>query len=197
MNTDSYQVISAQLESGEKLLWNGVPRQGIFLKSSDFYFIPFSLMWGGFAIFWEFMVIFLPGHAKNGNSPGQFRWFMPLWGIPFVCIGLYLIFGRFFVDAKQRAKTFYGVTNKRVIIISGLVTSQIRSLYPQNLGEISISEMQDGSGTILFGSQLPFPYGMRNASWPGMNANAVPCFDSIPKAKEVLKIIQQELQNRS
>ena len=36
------------------------------------------------------------------------------WGIPFLAIGLHFMFGRFLIDAKQRANTGYGVTDRRV-----------------------------------------------------------------------------------
>src|SRR5207248_6281465 len=65
--------IARALDSGESLIWSGTPRQGILLRPSDAYMIPFSLLWGGFAIFWEASVLRL-----SGPNAG----FMSIWGIP-------------------------------------------------------------------------------------------------------------------
>jgi len=43
------------LSKDEKLLWTGKPSDGIIFRGSDVFMIPFSLMWGGFAIFWVVM----------------------------------------------------------------------------------------------------------------------------------------------
>src|SRR5690349_16574111 len=98
-------VLTPRLSSGERLLWSGQPRQGVFLRGSDALLIPFTLLWAGFACFWEYMVVRNP-------TPLLFR----LWGIPFLMVGAYLVVGRFFLDAWTRRHTVYGLTSQRVIV---------------------------------------------------------------------------------
>ena len=129
MNFDATQVIQSELESGERLLWAGQPIQGIKLRGSDVFMIPFSFLWGGFAIFWEYSVI-------QNDAP----FFFILFGIPFVLVGVYIMFGRFFIEAKQRSKTFYGLSNERVVIASGLLRKKVRSLNLRTLTDVSLSE---------------------------------------------------------
>jgi hypothetical protein len=115
------------------------------------------------------------------KAPG----FFALWGIPFVLVGLYLIAGRFFVDARQRTATAYGITNKRAIIVSGLFSRSVKSLTLRTLTDVTLSERSDGSGSIVFGSQPSSGPWLGGASWPGRSAQQLPSFDLIEDAKAV------------
>jgi hypothetical protein len=184
--------LSSELSSGERLLWSGRPPQGMMLRKSDVFMIPFSLMWGGFAIFWELMVLSHLRGNGGGDSQTVVRFVFPLFGLPFVLIGLYIIFGRFFVDKKLREKTFYGVTNQRIIIKSGLFTRSTKSLNLRTLSDLSLTEKPDGSGTISFGPVVPFSSwsGAGSSSWPNSRRYSPPCFDTVPEAKRVYEIIR-------
>jgi hypothetical protein len=170
------QVLAPLMGAGERLLWSGRPRQGIFLQGSDGFLIPFSLMWGGFAIFWEYSV-------WTSKAPFFFR----LWGVPFVLVGLYFMIGRFFADARTRSKTWYGVTSERVIIVSGWLSRNVKSLQLRTLSDLSLSEGSDGMGTITFGPVAP--------RWSAFSRwspsrDDVPSFQSIPAAREVFDRIR-------
>jgi hypothetical protein len=182
MWNDQSQAVRAQLESGEQLIWSGQPRQGLVLRPSDRFMIPFSLLWGGFAIFWETTVIL--------TGAPIFFW---LFGVPFVLVGLYLIFGRFFTDARARASTFYGVTNDRIIITSGKHGKRVQSLSLSMLGDISLDERADGSGTIIFAATSNPPGRVGNSgSMQGIGAGrqVAPSFEMIPQAKKVYEMIR-------
>ena len=52
-DTEATREIERRLESGERLIWSGAPREGLALRRGDLFMVPFSLVWGAFAIFWE------------------------------------------------------------------------------------------------------------------------------------------------
>lgn len=165
----------------EKLLWTGTPKKGILFRPSDVFMIPFSILWGGFAIFWESSVI-------TSDVP----FFLALWGIPFVAAGLYITVGRFFYDKYNRDKTVYGVTDKRVIIKSGVFKKNFESFNIKNLFNLSIDEKSDGSGTIKLnsGNATGFPQGISISGWPG--SKQVPAFEFIPEVRSVYNLILKQ-----
>ncbi len=168
--------MAALLDSRESLLWSGIPRQGLLFRNDDVFMIPFSLLWGGFAFFWEWSVL-------RSNAPI----FFALWGVPFVLVGLYVIVGRFFVDARLRANTMYGLTNHRVVILSGLFSRSTTSLSLRTLTQVTLKERSDRTGTILLARPLPYSSwssGMR-WTWMGWGQYATPAFEMIPEAKHV------------
>ena len=172
--------LQGYLAPGEKLLWSGQPETGLKLRASDTFVIPFSLMWAGFAFFWEYSVL-------STNAPLFFR----LWGVPFVLVGLYMVVGRFFVDAWVRARTVYGVTSQRILILPG-DTRSLTSLSLRTLPEVTVTERPDGSGTISFGG-LPYlatssPRGFR---YPSSTCRA---FEFIFEVRTVSSIIQAAQQ---
>jgi hypothetical protein len=65
---DSEDLVSRELVPNERLLWSGRPESGIRLRPADALMIPFSLLWGGFAFFWEYGVVHIS--AKRGNGSG-------------------------------------------------------------------------------------------------------------------------------
>jgi hypothetical protein len=174
MSYDAERAIRPELGPGEKLLWSGQPRGGIRLRPQDAFLVPFSLMWGGFAIFWELSVV-------RTNAPLFFR----LWGIPFVLVGLHLIVGRFVADAYARGRTMYGLTNQRVIILSGLTGRQTKSLPLRTLGDICLIEQSDRSGTIMLGPTIGAYGWMAGAGWPMTARYQVPALEMIDNAKSV------------
>lgn len=175
MPTNPNHLLREEINAGEHLIWSGQPRQGFRLRPSDLFLIPFSIMWGGFAIFWEAAVLI-------GGAP----FFFTLWGIPFVLVGLYLIGGRFFVDAKQREKTAYALTHERILIVSGLFGRNVKSIGLKNLSEINLKLNNDGSGTLSFGPVQPLTAWTTGFAWPGMGGKySPPAFEMIEQARQV------------
>ena len=152
-----------RLLDGERIAWSGRPGQGMILTSRDWFLIPFSLVWCGFVIFWEAMVL-------QSKAPGLFA----LWGIPFIFAGVYVTIGRFAVDAWLRRHTRYALTNRRILIVRSGAFGKVTSVGLDRVPDMQVSERPDGRGTIRFGQQVPY------WAWNGLGG-LTPSLDPTPQ----------------
>lgn len=179
MDNDELKV-RGELSRDEKLIWTGRPYQGLMIRPADGLLIPFSLLWGGFAIFWEVSVF-------QSGAPAFFL----LFGAAFVIIGLYLIFGRFFHDMLRRRHVLYGLTDKRLIFMS---KSGIRSVLLSDAGDLKYSPHKGGRGTLQFGKS-PSLFSMTASHQMGFWSGrpAVPTFERIQDGARVYQEVKRLL----
>jgi hypothetical protein len=175
----------------ERVLWTGQPDAGRIFSSADIFAIPFSLLWGGFAIFWEWNALHIGGFGSTRDGLPSISFFA-LWGIPFVLIGLYMIVGRFFYKVWARKRTYYAVTNQRVLILSEMFGRKVQSIYLSMLPALDTSIRADGSGTITFGSNSSMDSFYANSGLGFFNrrsAAIAPAFEDIPDVRIVADTI--------
>lgn len=135
---NEYSFCSPHLINGEYILWRGRPGKGKLLNKSDAFLIPFSFLWCGFASYWEWSVL--------QNGIGLFT----LFGIPFVCAGVYLVIGRFFHLAWLRKHTYYVITNLKIIRKQG---NNVDVLMGKNLPSFTVITYEADHGSIRFTPQ--------------------------------------------
>lgn len=148
--------IPSMLHADEQLMWSGQPDVRAYVLRGAWFVIPFSLLWGGFAIFWEASVV-------TTGAPPLF-W---LWGVPFVLIGLYMIFGRWFVARREAQQTFYALTDRRILIVSGVWRRQVTELRVRSLPLVRLELGRGGIGTVALSQGSPFAF-RPPPGWPTM-----------------------------
>lgn len=173
------------------MLWTGKPNRSVHFHSYDWYAIPFSLLWGGFAIAWE------AGATNAGHAGKEVLWIFGLWGIPFVLAGQYAIWGRFFYTAWKKRRVVYAVTNRRLLTIVRSPQAKVISLYLQRLPGLSKTIMSSGVGTIAFGELPTIVSGFRGQKQPRpdnlfLNLD-VPVFVDIDNAADVARLIETQV----
>lgn len=117
----------------------GHPDPKVRFAPIDVLLVPFSLLWGGFAVVWEW-------HAITTSDSILFA----LWGIPFVLVGLYFIGGRFIYKKRQKMRTVYGLTDTRAI-----VSSSERSFEDTPVKDVPVRVSRSRGNrhaTVFFGS---------------------------------------------
>ena len=134
------------LEKGERVLWAGMPARGNGLGPRDIIMIPFSLAWAGFAFFWEYSTVI--SFLRTGSW--IYIVFM-IFGSVFVLAGIYLVIGRFFFDAYAAKRTFYAVTDRRVMIRRDYFPKRLQSLIIDRIGGMELAGGKGNLGSITFG----------------------------------------------
>jgi len=179
MATASELELSTYLDPGERLLWWGRPRRGIRLRPHDWFMIPFSMVLAEGIVGGECALV-----AQAWRNPDLLHIVIPIAYVPLTLFALYLLIGRFVLEARSLTRTHYGLTDKRVLIVGGLWWRESDRLKLETLDEIVIKPNRNGRGTILFGTDKP-------GAWAGLSRYATPRFDQIEDARQVYEMIRE------
>jgi hypothetical protein len=142
MDPQAQQAIGPELSAGETLIWAGRPQRGIKLRDIDAFLLPFGAIWCAFLI---------PPFLFANRDGSALFYILPF---AMLILGLYFAFGSLPVDAYRRRRTFYGLTNERVVIVAGLFRRHVKTLLIGSLSDLSLDAKADGSGTITLGPTL-------------------------------------------
>ncbi|MBR6051759.1 MAG: hypothetical protein IKP68_11235 [Clostridia bacterium] len=134
-------LIRSELSYDEMLLWSGKSKRGLHLSGQRIYLLLFGVFFLGFAVFW----------TAGAMQSGTFMW---IFGIPFIAVGIYTVFGR----ALTQSGAVYGITDRRIIIKTKRSTESVPF---SSVRSVSKRDFPDGSGDITFvtGEMVSTRYG--------------------------------------
>ena len=134
---DEYSFCRPYVNEDEMVLWKGRPQKAFLFTKEDASTVPMSVIICGCSLYATFT-------AWKESGPVLFR----LLSLLFVCFGLYMLIGRFLYGAYLRKRTYYVITNKRIIRMQN---NKIDLRYGDDLMPTGVITNPDGSGTIEFG----------------------------------------------
>jgi hypothetical protein len=184
-----YAIFRDELLRREEILWAGQPDPRILFSRSDIFSIPVGIAFTLFSIEWESETF---KQALNPSSKADASWLLPLFGVPFVLIGLYLAVGRFFYKVWNKKRTYYAVTNKRILVVKNSRRRELRGAYLEAIPVINRSIRPDGHGTIIFGNTPPGALMSEDSGFDFLGSHTVehaPSFRDINDAEKVYRLV--------
>ena len=137
MEQDIYSFCRGQMGPDEYVLWQGKPeRRGNLLSIYDVFSGFIGAFVSAFATYWIVNAYKAPGPS-----------FFCLFGLPFLVLGLYMLFGRALYAVLIRKKTAYVITNKRIYRQRGRKTDNLSGLKLPDYDTIC---HRNGNGSIRF-----------------------------------------------
>jgi len=143
-------------------------------RPSDVLQVLFSLVWGGFMVFWVFDV------GAEGTP-----FFSRPWETLLLLFVLNVVAGRFVWDSWLRAHTVNGLTDHRVLIISSSPWRRVVSVPLNTLTDLTLSPKGDG-GTITFGPAAPLSWW---SDWAGAGTKQSPVLELASGVHRVYEMV--------
>ncbi len=137
----------ANLRPDERVEWAGTPSPSRVLLNSSVIWI-FAIPWTAFAVAWETIALsVLFAGEIDGPGGGMWVWIFPLFGAPFVLIGICLLGAPFWAAHSARATGFV-VTNQRLMELRAGSTEQSKFLSPEEIRGVEVRRHGRGTGSV-------------------------------------------------
>lgn len=143
------EVFSESLRADERLIWAGQPDPSIVFNKRDGCFPILGLIFTGIGLAEIWPVVRSLFSLPLAEWPSQIlNELMRLGSLLFVGVGLYLLFGYFIRKRRTRSKTWYAVTDKRLMARTG--SDDIQSVEIEDISWAELAMHPTGTGTIAF-----------------------------------------------
>ncbi len=144
-------MVQNELRGGERVVWAAQPVTRYFTPATIAPML-FAIPWTAFSIFWT--VSAASGLGKAGGESVMFdvfRYAFPLFGLPFILIGLAMLSAPIWVVRSQR-QTAYTITDQRAIVFKPAFPGarKVQSFSPELMASLERTERRDGSGDLVF-----------------------------------------------
>lgn len=169
--------INTYLDADEDVLWYDKPVKKIVFTSADIFTTLFGVVWLSFSVFWIIEA-----------SYSTFEIF-PFFGIPFVLIGLYLLFFRHVVSLVKRKDMIYVLTNRRAMIVHTGKRQYVQEYRYENISNVQMRCDDNDIGSIFFlTGEIRYNNGRGYSTTSGIFG--------IKDTKKVYKILLQYMENK-
>lgn len=139
MDFEATRHIQPEMQTRERLMWSGRPPQGLRFRKQDIPTVLFGLAWTGVAVFWTWSV----WEETAELIP-------TLMGGLMILIGVHQFLGRFFLESYVRSRTFYGVSDQRMVILKAGPPRSFQSLDLAELPDVSLETEGLDGGVLRF-----------------------------------------------
>jgi hypothetical protein len=136
--------LERELGPGESVEWHGWQQARVDPKL--FLSYVFAVPWTAFALAWTGIATAAVA-SGGGEDVGLVAWAFPLFGVPFVAVGAWML-SRPFVPLWERGRVLYVVTARRVLKLSIRSDLTIDTVPADRVGPVQRRERPDGSGWL-------------------------------------------------
>lgn len=155
---DRYSQRGPALAAGEAILWRGKPKKSAFIASRCLTLMPIAVIW---------LVLDLGFLLNMAGGSGMDFFLIPFFALHLMPVWVWL--GSTLTAGKRWKNTMYYVTNRRIIIQSGFLAVNEKSLFYKDMANAQLRfglfDKLFGTGSILLDNGY-FDY-RRRRNYPG------------------------------
>jgi hypothetical protein len=144
--------LERELAPGERVVWSGQPVPKRYTRGS-WGLVLFGIPWTAFSVFGTTVAAFVGARTMKGDDPMStgFRWFFPLFGVPFILIGVGLLSSPWW-GRRRAGRVLYAITDRRALVLEPAWRGSrtVKSFGPAEIQSLERTEHADRSGDLIF-----------------------------------------------